>query len=315
MSSRGYRTAHFLAARSGRRKLNIPDGRLADIQGGQYHRKCAVAERRGMARLAATCHLPLELCVIDPETARRRASAGNRPRTAKATSHIAVHAGRGPSRRRVLAVRRDLKRSSRAYLDGGEGQGSRPAWRGSPSFKGGPRRRRCLRLSWSIGSRPLAWTRRPKSPRSVLSLDTPDRSRSGASPGTTRFPYSVVDPGDGSPRANLYRAARSTTHRSGPPERSAAPRFQPGRCGLRLAAWRCDAAIGAGTARASANEPDRRSIAKHSCKDSGIAAVVPQPRTCGSPVCALEHRQVQRAVGGVSLCALPHRLRGSVRLV
>ena len=70
---------------SGRRKLNIPDGRLADIQGGRYHRKCAVAERRGTARLAATCHLPLELCVIDSETACRRAFAGNRPRTAQAT--------------------------------------------------------------------------------------------------------------------------------------------------------------------------------------------------------------------------------------
>jgi hypothetical protein len=222
----------------------------------------------------------------------RRQSPADRPSYVRPRiEHIAVHAGRGPSRRRVLTVRRDLKRSSRACLDGGEGQGSRPAWRGSPSFKGEPRRRRCLRLRWSIRSRPLAWTQRPKSPRSVLCLDMPDRSRSSVSPGTTRFPYSVVDPGDGSPRANLYRAARSTTHRSGPPERSAARRFQPGRCGLRLAAWRCGAATGAGTARAPASERDRRSIAKHSCKDSGIAAVVPQPRTCGPPVCATANRQ------------------------
>jgi hypothetical protein len=145
-----------------------------------------------------------------------------------------------------------------------------------------PARRRG-RVSWSTGSRPLAWTRRPKSPRPAVFRDMPDRSRSGVSPGTRKCPCSVVDPGDGSPRASPDRAARSTAHRSGLPERSAARHFQPGRCGPRFAAWCCDAATGAGTARAPASEPGRRSIAKHSCKDSGTAAVVPQPRTCGLP--------------------------------
>jgi hypothetical protein len=134
-----------------------------------------------------------------------------------------------------------------------------------------------------IGSRPLAWIRRPKSPRSAVFRDMPDRSRSGVSPGTKEYPYIVVDPGDGSPHANLHRAARSKALRSGLPERSAARPFQPGRYGPRFAAWRCDAVTGAGAARPPASEAGRGSIGKHPCKDSGISAGVLQPRAYGLP--------------------------------
>jgi hypothetical protein len=53
--------------------------RAADFAGN------AQLKNGAMARLAATCPLPLDLCVIDSETARRWAFAGNRPRTAQAT--------------------------------------------------------------------------------------------------------------------------------------------------------------------------------------------------------------------------------------
>jgi hypothetical protein len=134
-----------------------------------------------------------------------------------------------------------------------------------------------------IGSRPLAWIRRPKSPRPAIFRDMPDRSRSGVSPGTKKYPYIVVDPGDGSPHANLHRAAISTAHRSGLPERSAARPFQPGRYGRRFAAWRCDAVTGAGAARRPASEAGRGSVGKHPSKDCGISAGVLQPRACDLP--------------------------------
>jgi len=143
-----------------------------------------------------------------------------------------------------------------------------------------PRRPGCVRLSCSTGCRPLAWIRRSKSPqpavffaRRRIAVEQPCHPR------TTECPYSVVDPGYGSLRASLDRAARihSSSLRpclNGQPHAT----FNLDDAGSDSRFWRFDAGHRRGhCSRASERTPVEGSNTKYSCKDSGIAAGGPQP--------------------------------------